>query len=398
MTPIGSALRRHWSLDPAVSFLNHGSFGACPIPVLETQARLRARIEAEPVRFMMREFEPLLHEALAALGAFVGAAPDDLAFVGNATTGVNAVLRSLVFSPGDEILTTDHAYNACGNALDYVARRAGARVVVARIPYPIADAAQVVDAILGAAGPRVRLAMLDHVTSATALVLPIAQLVAALAARGIDTLVDGAHAPGMVPLALDSLRAAYYVGDCHKWLCAPKGVGFLYVRRDRQEGLMPTTISHGANSKRKDLSRFRLLFDWTGTADPSAALSVPAALAFLPSLAREGWPGIMAANRALALRARDILCETLGLDAPAPEGMLGSLAAVVLPGAPADATDGQIDPLQESLWQEERIEVPVFPWGDPAMRILRVSVQIYNSSQEYERLARAVHERVARRS
>lgn len=390
MNEFGSSLRRHWSLDPAVSFLNHGSFGACPLPVLETQTRLRARIEAEPVRFMMREFEPLLHEALAALGAFVGAAPENLAFVGNATTGVNAVLRSLDFAPRDEILTTDHVYNACGNALDYVARRAGARVVVARIPYPIADAAQAVDAILGAAGPRVRLALLDHVTSATALVLPIAQLVTALAARGIDTLVDGAHAPGMVPLSLDALGAAYYVGDCHKWLCAPKGAGFLYVRGDRQDGLMPTTISHGANSKRKDLSRFRLLFDWTGTSDPSAALSVPAALAFLPSLVPEGWPGIMAANHALALRARDILCETLGLDPPAPDDLLGSLAAVVLPRAPAATTDSLIDPLQEVLWREERIEVPVFPWGEPPLRILRVSAQLYNAPHEYERLARAV--------
>lgn len=394
MKVFGSALRRHWIVDPAVSFLNHGSFGACPIPVLEAQARLRARIEAEPVRFMMREFEPLLHEALAALGAFVGAAPENLAFVGNATTGVNAVLRSLDLAPGDEVLTTDHVYNACGNALDYVARRAGARVVVARIPYPVADAAQVVDAVLAVAGPRVRLALLDHVTSATALVLPISQLVSALAARGIDTLVDGAHAPGMVPLSLDALGAAYYAGDCHKWLCAPKGVGFLHVRSDRQSGLMPAVISHGANSKRKDLSRFRLLFDWTGTPDPSAALSVPAALAFLPSLAPEGWPGFMAANHALALRARDILCETLGLAAPAPDDMLGSMAAVVLPRAPADAADSLIDPLQEALWQEERIEVPVFPWGEPPRRILRVSAQLYNAPDEYERLARAVRARV----
>ena len=180
MNAIGSPLRRHWSLEPAVSFLNHGSFGACPIAVLDTQARLRARIEAEPARFMMRELEPLLHEALAALGAFVGAAPENLAFVGNATTGVNAVLRSLVFAPGDEILTTDHVYNACGNALDWVARRAGARVV-ARIR-PVANAGQVVEAVLAVAGPRVRLALLDHVTSATALVLPISHLVTALAA------------------------------------------------------------------------------------------------------------------------------------------------------------------------------------------------------------------------
>jgi isopenicillin-N epimerase len=384
----GSPLRRHWGLDPAVSFLNHGSFGACPTPVLEAQAGLRASLEAEPVRFMLREREPLLDQALAALGKFVGAEPADLAFVANATSGVNAVLRSLAFAPGDEILTTDHVYVGCWGALQYVAARTGARVVVAPVPFPVAGPGQVLDAVLAAAGPRVRLAVLDHVTSPTALVWPIAELVAALAARGIDTLVDGAHAPGMVPLDLAALGAAYYTGNCHKWLCAPKAAGFLHARPDRQEGLVPGTVSHGFGSPRTDRSRFRLLFDWTGTGDTTAALSVPAALAFMGSLRPGGWPDVMATNHALALAARDRLCAALGVAGPAPDTMLGSMAAVILPGG-APAAGAGPDSLQEALFQQG-IEAPVFTWGDPPRRMVRVSAQLYNALDEYERLAAAL--------
>ena len=376
-------MRQHWTLDPGVSFLNHGSYGACPRPVLEEQARLRNRMEEEPVRFMLRELEPLLDRAAAALGQFLGADPADLAFVANATSGVNAVLRSLQFTRGDEILTTDHLYPACRNALDYVALRCGARVVVARVPFPLQEEKEIFEPIIAAAGPRVRLAVLDHVTSATALVWPIAGLVAALAERGIDTLVDGAHAPGMLPVDLRKLGAAYYAGNCHKWLCAPKGAGFLHARRDRQGGLVPTSISHGVTSSRKDRSRFRLAFDWTGTSDPTPALCVPAALEFMGSLLPGGWPAVMQANHALALQARELLCGGLGVSA-APAGLLGSMVSVALPGPPP-FPEVLIDPLQETLWREQRIEVPITPWG--GVRLLRVSTQIYNTRGELEKLA-----------
>jgi len=369
-------LRRHWGLDPAVSYLNHGSYGACPTAVLAEQSRLRAGMEADPVRFFTRELAPRLDAALAALGAFVGAAPSDLAFVSNATAGVNAVLRSLDFKPGDEILVTDHAYEACANAAQYVAAHTGARVVVARVPFPVRGSREVVEAVLSAAGPRVRLAVLDHVTSVTALVWPIAELVTSLKGRGIDTLVDGAHAPGMIPLDIASLGAAYYAGNCHKWLCAPKGAGFLHVRRDRQDGIAPTVISRINRT-------LRGRFDWTGTWDPTAALSVPAALQHLASLLPGGWPAVMAANHALALRARAILCESLRLEPPAPGGMLGAMAALILPAMP-----GQ-DTLQDRLAQEG-IEVPVVAWGDPQRRVLRVSAQLYNAEEEFRRLARRI--------
>jgi isopenicillin-N epimerase len=299
------------------------------------------------------------------------------------------VLRSLRFEPGDELLTTDHTYGACRNALDWVAERAGARVVVAQVPFPLSAPEQVEAAVLAAVTPRTRLALLDHVTSPTGLVFPIARLVAALAERGIDSVVDGAHAPGMVPLDLSALGAAYYTGNCHKWLCAPKGAAFLYVRRDRQDGIVPTTISHGLTWTHPDRSRFQLLFGWTGTGDPSAALCVPEALRAVGAMLPGGWPEVMARNRALVLAGRELLCEALALAPPAPESMLGSLAAVPLP-------DGNFAELQQWLWTREAIEVPVMPWPEPPRRFLRISAHLHNAIEQMRVLARLLPEGLQR--
>ena len=385
-----------WPLERGLVFLNHGSFGACPTEVLRHQSALRAELEAEPVRFLSRELDERLDAARVALGAFLGADPDDLAFVTNATSGVNAVLRSRVFNAGDELLTTDHAYGACRNTLNFVAERSGARIVVATIPFPVASPDEVVDTVLARVTPRTRLALLDHVTSPTALILPVERLCAALRGRGVDVLIDGAHAPGMLPLNLDLLGAAYYSGNCHKWLCAPKGSAFLWTRRDRQVDVRPLTISHGATAVRPGRSRFRLEFDWTGTSDPTAWLTVPRAIEYLAGLVPGGWPALMARNRALALEARRLLCEAVGTAPACPDEMIGSLASVVLPDGTTDVGWRRPDPLQARLFEQWRIEVPVMNWPAAPRRHVRISAQLYNRREHYEQLAQALTKELTR--
>ena len=382
----------HWTLEPSVTFLTHGTFGAAPRIVLEAQREWRDRLEREPVRFLDRELEAHLARVRDELGAFIGAPPDELAFVPNATTGVNTVLHALRFAPGDELLTTDHEYNAALNALRHVAARDGARVVVARIPLPIGSPDEAAEAVLRAVTPRTRLLLVSHITSPTALILPIERIVRELAERGVDTLVDGAHAPGQVPLDLRAIGAAYTTGNAHKWLCAPKGAAFLHVRRDRQERIRPLVLSHGANETRTDRTRFRAEFDWIGTADPTAVLAIPAALAFMGALRPGGWPALMASNHGLAVAARDLLCAALDVPRPAPDAMTGAMTAVPLPDdVPAD--------VKERLYDESRIEVPVPIWpvdaavddqATPRLRLLRVSAQAYNDIGQVERLVAAL--------
>jgi isopenicillin-N epimerase len=383
---VNQRLKQHWTLDPAITFLNHGSFGAAPRVVLEKQSAIRAQLEREPVRFFVRELEPLLDDARRTLAAFLGADEAGLAFVPNATAGVNAVLRSLDLDKFDELLVTNLEYNASRNALDYVAGVAGAKVVVAEVPFPIESADVVFERVLEKVTDRTRLLLIDHVTSQTALILPVERLVRELASRGIDTLVDGAHAAGFLPLDVRAVGAAYYTGNLHKWVCAPKGAAFLYVHENRRRGVRPISISHGANATRTDRSRFHLEFDWTGTFDPSAWLSVPAAIGFMES--HGGWPEVMQRNRALSLRARDLLCDVLGIAPPAPDAMLGAMASLPLPDDPHAAVDR--DPLQDRLFHEHRIEVPLVPWPHPPKRLMRISAQLYNELGDYETLASAL--------
>lgn len=375
--------KQHWLLEPDIAYLNHGSFGATPIAVLAKQDEIRAQMEREPVRFMVRELEPLLDAARGELAAFFGADEAGLAFVPNATTGVNAILRSLDLDKHDELLVTSQEYNACRNAIDFAAQLSGAKVVCVDVPFPIAGPDEIAQRVLAAVTDRTRLVLVDHVVSQTALIFPIERLVRELQARHIDVLVDGAHGPGMLPLDLRFLGAAYYTGNLHKWVCAPKGAGFLYVRDNRRAGVRPAVISHGANAARTDRSRFHLEFDWTGTFDPSAWLSVPTALRFLASLVEGGWPEVMRRNHELALRGRDILCRRLGIPSPAPDAMIGSMAAVPLP-------DGDGEALQDALLFRHRIEVPMMPWPHSGKRLLRISAQLYNTAEEYERLAEAL--------
>ena len=371
-------------IDPSLVFLNHGSFGACPRRVLDAQSAIRLAWESDPLGFY-----DTLHDRIDAarreVAALVGADPAGFVFVRNATMGVNAVMQSFPLSAGDEVLTTDHAYAACTNALRYWARRSGADVILARVPFPLAHEDEVVSAIESAITPRTRLAMIDHVTSPTGLVLPIERIVRTLEARGVSVLVDGAHAPGMVPLAIDRMAPSFYTGNFHKWLCAPKGSAMLWVREDHRGATHPTSISHG-NTARTPRGALHDEFDWTGTDDPSPWLVVPECARVLSEMAGS-FDALMAGNRALALEARRILTTKLGVAPPAPESMIGTLVAVPLR---AREDDGEgVDPLYTALFAR-RFRVPVMPWPTPRDRILRVSAQRYNDASQYEALADAV--------
>lgn len=381
-----------WSLEPGLRHLNHGSFGACPKSVLDVQGEIRAELEAQPMAFFAG-LEARLDRARAAVADFVGADPRDLGFVSNATTGVNAVLGSLDLAPGDEIVALDHGYNACLNAARYRAERAGARLVLAHLPFPVGGPAPVLDAVLGAVTARTRLAMIDHVTSATALVLPVSELCAELASRGVDVLIDGAHAPGMLPLDLGALAEAgctHYAANLHKWVCAPKGAGFLWVRRDRQDRVHPTVISHGYNSRRRDRSRFLAEFDWVGTDDPSAVLAVPAAIETLGGLLPGGWPALMARNHDRVLEARALVAAALGVDPAVPPSMIGSMASLPLADAAQPRLESSSDPLQDELVARAGIQtmIPYFP--APPRRLVRLSFAVYNEMHEFEQLAQAL--------
>jgi isopenicillin-N epimerase len=390
-----------WALDDTVAFLNHGSFGACMKATLEVQRGWRDKLEAHPVRFLARDLEDLLDWTRSEIGAFIGADPDDMALMPNATAGVNTVLRSLRFERGDDILATDHAYNACLNAVRFVAAQSAAKVILARIPFPIESPDEAFDAIMAAVTPKTKLAMIDHVTSPTGLVLPIERIVEAMAEKGIDVLVDGAHAPGMVPVKVRDFMPAYYVGNAHKWLCAPKGSAFLCVRRDRQALVKPLSISHGINDLRVDRSRFRLDFDWQGTIDPSAWLTTPASIDGLGEAIHGGWPALMASNRQLAMSARDTLAEALHTAVQAPNSMTGSMASLRLPGGPYPRDEAlRRMAMIESTLRSRRFEVPVMVWPCPWLvdsgdlpestdfdLLVRISAQAYNYLGQYERLA-----------
>lgn len=380
-----------WSLKPGKVFLNHGSFGACPTPILELQTELRRQLEAEPVQFLWRRYEERIEPSRRALARFVGARAGDLAFVTNTTTGVNAVVRSLNLRRGDALLTTNLDYNACRNVLAETARRARARLIVARVPFPLRSADEIVEAVLRAVTPQTRLAMLDHVTSDSALVMPVARLVRELELRGVPTLVDGAHAPGMVPLNLRRIRPTFYTGNLHKWICAPKGAAFLWVRDDFHDNLQPPVISHGNNRPRTGYTRFQDRFDWPGTFDPTAWMCVGEAIQWMGSILPGGWPDVRARNHDLAVRARRLLCQSWKVEAPCPDTLLGSMATVPLPGRLQQRPPtGKIDADQLRLYDEFGIEVPFNRIGQPPARYLRISAQVYNTLADYQKLDRAV--------
>ncbi len=375
-----------WALDPATTHLNHGSFGACPWPVLDEQQRLRRELEANPTRWFDVEYPSAVREAREALAGFVGSDPAAVAFATNTTQAVNMAVRAVVarLAPGDEVLVTSHAYPACRFALDAITAAAAVVVRVVEIPEVLDGPAELAAIVLGAVGPRTRAVLIDHVESGTGVVVPVGEVVAALE-PDVVVIVDGAHAPGMLELDLDALGASFYAGNLHKWVCAPKGAAFVRVAAGWRDEVVPLTVSHGWGDERSaDGGRFHALFDWPGTSDPTAWLSVPAAIREIGTAHPGGWAGVRAANRALVLAAQALMCDELGSTPPVPASMVGSLAVVPLTGRAAGATGPELTAHARSRGFEAKFVVAGGRVG------LRLSAHLYNTIDDYVRCAEAL--------
>jgi isopenicillin-N epimerase len=376
-------LKQLFLLEPGIIFLNHGSFGATPRPVFEVYQEWQLRLERQPVRFLGRELSRHLTQARQALAEYVNASPMELAYIPNATHGVNIIARSLDLRPGDEILSTDHEYGACDNAWEYICRRSGARYLRQPLPLPAASPDEMLERLWSGVTPSTRLITLSHITSPTALRLPVEAVCWRAREAGILTFIDGAHAPGQIPLDLSALGADFYTGNCHKWLMAPKGSGFLYARLDRQELVEPLVVSWGwgENSSLDFGSRYLDLLQWTGTQDFSAALSVPAAIEFQ---AQQDWPSVRITCQELLRQALEGLQSLTGLPSNYPEECLTyvQMASALLPPL------ADLEGLKVRLYEDYRVEVPLLNWN--GRHWIRLSVQGYNSQQDIRILLEAL--------
>ncbi|MDX6511418.1 MAG: isopenicillin-N epimerase [Gaiellaceae bacterium] len=379
---MNGSLSSQFLLDPDVVFLNHGSFGATPRPVFERYQAWQRELERQPVEFIARRLAGLLDEARGVLAEYVGAAPQELAFVQNATTGVNLAARSLRLGPGDDVLGTDLEYGACDLAWERVCEETGARYVRAPIPLPVTTPEQIADSLLAGVTARTRAVFVSHVTSATALRLPVELICRRAREAGIVSIIDGAHATAHVPVDLNALGADFYAGNCHKWLCAPKGSGFLYARTELQDAVDGPIVSWGY----ADGASFQARIEHQGTRDPAPFLSVPAAIAWQ---AANDWDDVRARCRALTLEARRRLAELIGLEplAAASAELLGQMVSVPLP--PCDAAE-----LKRRLYDEHRIEIPVFVRD--GVPILRASFQGYNDYRDLDVLLEALGQLLVR--
>ena len=367
-------------LRPDMTFLNHGSFGACPRPVFDRYQAWQRELESQPVEFLGRRFSSLMQEARASLAAHLRVAANDVVFVPNATTGINIVARSLALRPGDEVLSTDHEYGAMTRTWRFVCRQHDAVFATRSITLPVDDPAAVVDAVWAGVTPRTRVLFMSHITSPTALTLPVRDLCQRARAAGILTVIDGAHSLGQLDLDLTALGADFVSGNCHKWLCAPKGAGYLYAHPAVQDLVEPLVVSWGWQSDTPGSSRFVDYLEWQGTDDFSAYLTVPAAIEFQRA---HDWPRVRTRCNELVRLARQGISELTGLPPICPDDRTWFTQMATLPLPPCHAAR-----LQACLWEAERIEVPVITWnGAP---FIRVSVQGYNTEEDVQRLLAAL--------
>ena len=384
-----------FELDKKVSFLNHGSFGATPKAILRKSFEIEKEMEKEPVKFLVRDYEDYYEKARESLSQLVFCDKDDLAFVTNATTGVNIALRSFPLSRGDEVIVTNMEYNACRNALNWISVEKGVSVREIKIPFPVNSFEEILSTLLNAVTKKTRLLLIDHIVSPTAIILDVETIVKRMKEVGVETIVDGAHSIGQVPLNLKKIDPAYFVSNCHKWLMTPKGSAFLYARKEFQDKTHPLVISHWANTIRKDKSRFTLEFLWCGTFNPSSIFVIPYAIDYFKSIYPEGIEGIMKRNRDLCLKAREMLLKKLKVEKPCPDEMVGAMASIPISDAKKEPIGPLfIDELQDELFFNYKIEVPIIYFPQYPKRLVRISVQIYNKLNEYKKLGEILKSRI----
>jgi isopenicillin-N epimerase len=382
--PIAEA-GRHFLVRPDIAYLNHGSFGARPHPVFEAYQRWQRELEAQPVEFLGRRLSDLLAEARANLASYVGAPPDNLVFVPNATHGMNIIARSLDLRPGDEVLGTDHEYGAVERTWRFNCERQGALYRIQPISLPVSSAEAIVEQLWQGVTERTRLIVVSHISSPTALTFPVAEIARRAAAQGILTAVDGAHAPGQLDLNLEAIGADFYVGNGHKWMCGAVGAGFLYAHADRQHLLKPLVVSWGWEPREPGHSRFLDLFDWIGTDDPAAYLSISAAIAFAEE---HEWPAVRAACRALASQVQAQIATVTGLSPISPDSPEWWVQMCVAP-LPVNMSLPAKE-MQRHLWGQYQVEIPIVEWQ--GYRFARLSIQAYNSVADVERLLDGLQE------
>lgn len=386
-------IQHHWVLGPDLTFINHAQYGACTKAVLRAQSDIRERIERDPVRFFKVDLEPLMDGVREKVASYVHCNPADLLLLRNATHGLCTIFRTTKWTPGDEILITDHDYACVPNELERLSRDHGVVVVKAPIPFPVTSPQQITQHVLERVTRRTRMVCLSHITSASSLILPAAAIIRELNAAGIDSLLDGAHSPGQIPVDISALQPTYFVGSGHKWMSGPKGSAFVYVRADKQAAFRPLALTARAHKVRPERAQFLRDFDYQGTDDYSPILSLPAAIESLGSLLPGGWPALMRHNHELAMAARDVFCDTLACEPTAPESMTGSMFTLLIPDPPAHLLTRPTcydDALQDVLYERYRIIAPVWRLASTNQRVIRISAQVYNTIEHYEFAAKAL--------
>jgi isopenicillin-N epimerase len=378
-------LKSSFLLDPNIIFLNNGSFGACPRPVFEVYQSWQRRLEQQPVLFLNREITSLQQEARQALAAYLHTSADNLAFVPNATHGVNIIARSLALSEGDEILTSDHEYGAMDYTWEFIGKKTGAKIVHQPIALPARSSTEMAEQFWHGVTPRTKAIFLSHISSPTALRLPIEAICARARQAGILSIIDGAHAPGQIPLDLDSVGADFYIGNCHKWMLSPKGAGFLYARPEVQPLVEPLIVSWGYHATPQNTYGTQYLDyqSWTGTYDPAAYFSVPAAIQFMEE---NYWPRVRSECHRLLRSAIERICTLVNMEPlyPFDSDLYFQLGIAPLP------VNTNIEALKIRLYEEYRIEVPLMEWN--GRKFVRISVQAYNTQEDLDALINGLGE------